>query len=230
MDLAVGSYEQRRRLAQRMLSPAPGLDAAIAARLTQGKPQQRIHITTWLGKRAATQQVAAVRQALAGEKALPVRAALLSTLQQLGGDLSPYFDPDALRAEADEGLKKNPTDGLDWLRLDHLPACRQHNGQALDPVVLRWWVVLAAKLKQPGGNGMFDLYLQQLKLADAERLGLFLLLAWIDHDTRHPDEQACRGYAEQHIDATIETREWVKERIHSHEDIDSDKIGLERLP
>jgi hypothetical protein len=113
MDLAVGSYEQRRRLAQRMLSPAPGLDAAIAARLTQGKPQQRIHITTWLGKRAATQQVAAVHQALAGEKALPVRAALLSTLQQLGGDLSPYFDPDALRAEADEGLKKNPTAGLD---------------------------------------------------------------------------------------------------------------------
>ena len=52
----------------------------------------------------------------------------------------------------------------------------------------RWWVVLADRLKDPSGHGMFELYLDRLDAADAAALGSHVLRAWIAQDTILPPE------------------------------------------
>jgi hypothetical protein len=52
--------------------------------------------------------------------------------------------------------------------------------------LLRWWVFSAFKLKQPGGNALFEIYLDQLDPKDAEAFSAWILDSWIGYDTARP--------------------------------------------
>ena len=203
MLLAGDSSSRLREKARGLLQDTPGIDGAIAIQLQDGRQEVRALAAGWLAARGAKDEAPQLRTALAKDKSDLARAAMITALERLGEDVSPYFDHAALAKEAEAGLAKGVPKGLDWFPFDMLPALRWADGSAVDPVLPRWWVVLAAKLKQPGGNALVNLWLDRLAPGDAHRLGWMVLTGWIDQDIRRPTDEEANGFAMQHVDATL---------------------------
>ena len=168
----------------------------LAARALAGGAKQREAAAQWLAELADPTAVVALREALARETSLRPRAALLGALAACDERAAELVAPRVLEAEAERGLKRRPPASLAWFDADALPALRWADGTAVDPRVARWWVVLADRLKDPSGHGMFELYLDRLDAADAAALGSHVLRAWIAQDTIRPPEEESRAHAE----------------------------------
>ena len=168
----------------------------LAARALTGGAKQREAAAQWLAELADTTAVVALREALARETSPRPRAALLGALAACDERAAELVAPRTLEAEAERGLKRRPPASLAWFDADALPALRWADGTAVDPRVARWWVVLADRLKDPSGHGMFELYLDRLDAADAAALGSHVLRAWIAQDTIRPPEEESRAHAE----------------------------------
>ena len=168
----------------------------LAARALTGGAKQREAAAQWLAELADPTAVVALRGALAKETSPRPRAALLGALAACDERAAELVAPRALEAEAERGLKRRPPTSLAWFDADALPALRWADGTAVDPRVVRWWVVLADRLKDPSGHGMFELYLDRLDAADAAALGSHVLRAWIAQDTIRPPEEESRAHAE----------------------------------
>ena len=168
----------------------------LAARALAGGAKQREAAAQWLAELADPTAVVALREALARETSPRPRAALLGALAACDEHAAELVPPRALEAEAERGLKRRPPASLAWFDADALPALRWADGTAVDPRVVRWWVVLADRLKDPSGHGMFELYLDRLDAADAAALGSHVLRAWIAQDTIRPPEEESRAHAE----------------------------------
>ena len=65
--------------------------------------------------------------------------------------------------------------------------------------VLTWWLVLAVKLKQPGGNALFDIYLNRLNPEDAQVFSNWVLDSWYNFDTARPSDEQGHAYAKQNL-------------------------------
>ena len=173
----------------------------------------------WIAARGDREAVAPIVAQLKKEKSELAKAAMLTTLDKLGEDIGGYVGPDALLKDAEKGLKKARFDKLDWLGLTRLPACSYRSGDAVPPEVLRWWIFLAAKLKQPGGNAMFDLYLERLAPDDAETFSTWILESWCNYDTERPSEEEGNAFAAQHAQQRYtQNKRWIQdytvERAH----------------
>jgi hypothetical protein len=192
-----------RDAARALLKDTPGIDGAIAVQLLDGKQEVRALAAEWLASRDAKDELPAIRAALKKEKSDVARAAMITALQKLGDDVSHLFDPAVLVKEATAGLAKTKPKGLDWFPFDMVPQLHWADGTPVDPVLPRWWVTLAAKLKQPGGNALINLWLDRLAPGDAHKLGWMVLTGWIDEDTRRPSDAEANAYAAQHVDAVL---------------------------
>jgi hypothetical protein len=211
MSIATGSRKAPRLEARRLLAGAPDINTTIAKLLTDGKQEVRAGAVEWLGQRGAVEEIPAIREVLKGEKSDLCRAAMISALERLGSDVSGYFDPAKMKAEAARGLEKTQAKGLEWFPMESLPALTWRDGTAVDKVLVRWWVVLANKLKQPAGNALIDLWLDRLMPGDADRLGRHVLGAWIGQDTRTATLNEANAYALSHIDARLQQHiQWAK--------------------
>lgn len=82
--------------------------------------------------------------------------------------------------------------------LDALPACKWLDGSPVEPEIVRWWVVLACKLKEPGGNALLTRYLGLLDAASRQAVGSLVLRQFIAHDTRHPTLDEGIAHANAH--------------------------------
>lgn len=205
MALAGDSAARTRDRARTLLKDTPGIDAAIAVQLGDGRQDTRAFAADWLASRGATQELPAIRAALKREKSDLARAAMITALQKLGDDVSHLFDPQVLAKDAKAGLAKTKPKGLDWFPFDMIPALHWADGTPVDPILPRWWVTLAAKLKQPGGNALINLWMDRLAPGDAHRLGWMVLTGWIDEDTRRPSEEDANAYAAQNVDTVLKT-------------------------
>lgn len=184
LDLAVGSRKTLHRRARALLKDATGIEAAIVARLSDGKKEVRAAAAAWLGERGQPGAAAALARALKKEKSEEGRAAMLTALSRLGADISDYVSDKALKQEAEKGLAKWPLTSLEWwFPFDRLPVLQWGSGKKVDPLIIKWWVVLADKLKHPGGNALLDFHLDRLRPEDAGALGLFVLSAFVHLDT-----------------------------------------------
>ncbi len=128
---------------------------------------------------------------------------MITALERLGDDTSDFFDQQAMLKEAEAGLKKAMPKGLDWFPFDALPALTWADGEPVDPMLPRYWVVLAARLKEPGGNALIDLWLDRLAPGDAHKLGWLVLTGWITEDTRMPTEEEGNQFALANVDAVL---------------------------
>jgi hypothetical protein len=200
LDLALGPGKQLRAPARKLLATAAGIDDAIVARLADAKKEIRATAAEWIGERGMKAALPALKTALKKEKSEEGRAALLTALARLGEDISDHFSQKALTAEAEKGLAKTPATSLDWFPFAALPSLKWETGKLVDPLVVKWWIVLADKLKDPAGNALFELYLDRLKTEDAGRFGLFLLQAFIERDTTTCGEEEALAYAKQSAD------------------------------
>ncbi|MFJ3405285.1 DUF4132 domain-containing protein [Promicromonospora sp. NPDC090134] len=194
--LALGQ-DKHRRAAQDVLSTNPGVRGLAEQGLVDGKAGVRVSAAAWLVRIGDLAAVPALRAALRKERQEAGRAALLSALQALGDDISADLAPEILLAEAVKGLSKPVPADLEWFPFDGLPRLRWATQQGtVPPEVVRWWVVLACKLKDPGGAGLFALYVSRLDAASRAALGSFVLSAWVAQDTIHPAVEESKAHAE----------------------------------
>ena len=195
VQIAIGPSTVNRPPARRIVAHSPRA-GDLAARALTGGAKQREAAAQWLAELADPAAVVALREALAAESSPGARAALLGALAACDEHAAELVPPRALEAEAERGLRRRPPASLAWFDFAALPALRWADGTAVDPRTARWWVVLADRLKDPSGHGMFELYLDRLDAADAAALGSHVLRAWIAQDTIRPPEEESRAHAE----------------------------------
>ncbi|MFC4160660.1 DUF4132 domain-containing protein [Chitinimonas lacunae] len=217
LKLALVGKEQR-EMARTLLMRYPTLDSHLLACLKDSRHEFRSGAAEWLGERGDAVAVPALLAALKAEKRETVRAALLTGLERLGGDLSTWLSPEMLLAEAQQGLRgKLPVDLLDWFPFGQLPALSWQNGQTVAAEIPKWWVVLACKLKEPAANPLLTRYLALLDRESQMRLGRFVLDAFIAHDTKLPDPVETEAKARRLAPARLQTyQRWALSPGYEH--------------
>ena len=201
-DVAVGDSKVNRPLAQAVLRSHPQVRVLAEQALGERRAEVRASAAAWVGSLGQGASVPALAAAVRREKKDVVRAALLAALGECGGDLSEFLSPRALGAEAARGLKsKTPSSLAAWFDFDSLPPVHWADGAGgpaglVDPDIVRWWVVLADRLKDPSGRGIIGLYLSLLETADAAALAGHVVRAWAERDARHPDPEESRAHAQ----------------------------------
>lgn len=194
-ELALGQGRTHRAAAQRALSALPDIGARVAESLSHGQSEVRVEAAAWLGRLGDPASVPVLRRALASEKRETVRAALLTALEALGDDISGDLSPATLVAEARKGLRAKVPAALTWFPFDRLPAARWADGTEVEPDVLRWWVVLSGKLKEPAGNALLTRYLGLLDAPSRAALGETVLRELVAQDTLHPSHDEAEAHA-----------------------------------
>ncbi|TQV67212.1 DUF4132 domain-containing protein [Aliiroseovarius halocynthiae] len=200
LEVATGTTKTGRAEARAMLEGAPGLEDRAIALLDDTRQDVRAGAAEWLADLGVKDAVKPLKARLKKEKSDLAKAAILTALSRLGVDLSDYVGPKALLSEAEKLLKKAKFDKLDWLVNDHLPALKFKGGQKVPADVIKAWLFLANKLKQPGGNKLFDIYLDQLTPDSARTLSTWIFDAWINFDTVRPGDDEANAHAEQYAD------------------------------
>ncbi|MDJ0911282.1 MAG: DUF4132 domain-containing protein [Woeseiaceae bacterium] len=195
LEAATGETKAGRAEARHMLRDAPNVTEHIINLLDDSRQAIRAGAAEWIADRHETDATPALKKRLKKEKSEIAKAAILTALDSLGEDLSGFVGPKALLEEAETGLKKAKFDKLDWMALDHLPAVHYPGNRRVPEEVLKWWLFLAVKLKQPGGNALFDIYMGRLKPEDAEAFSTWILDSWINYDTAKPSEAEANAYA-----------------------------------
>lgn len=212
LEVATGTTKTGRAEAREMLTGAPGLAERIIALLDDTRQDVRAGAAEWIADLGLREAIKALQARLKKEKSDLARAAILTTLSRLGIELSDYVGPKALLAEAEKTLKKAKFDKLEWLIDDHLPTMKYRGGQKVPSEVIKAWLFLANKLKQPGGNKLFDIYLDQLDPESAKELSTWIFDAWINYDTRRPSDAEANAHAEQYADQNWKSMlRWTKD-------------------
>ncbi len=212
LEVATGTTKTGRAEARAMLTGAPGLTERIIALLDDTRQDVRAGAAEWIADLDLREASKALRARLKKEKSDLARAAILTALSRLGIEISDYVGPKALLAEAEKVLKKAKFDKLEWLIGDHMPTLTYRSGQRVPSEVIKAWLFLANKLKQPGGNKLFDIYLDQLDPESARELSTWIFDAWINYDSQRPSDAEANAQAEQNADQTWKSRlRWQKD-------------------
>ncbi|WP_423463713.1 DUF4132 domain-containing protein [Promicromonospora sp. MS192] len=205
--LALGSGKTHRLAAQQVLEAHAGARPLAEQALADTKGEVRASAAAWLGRIGDPAAVPALRAALGKERREAVRAALLSALESLGDDIAADLAPEILQAEAVKGLRAKVPAALGWFPFEQVPDVRWAAGADGEPGgvvprdVVRWWLVLATKLKSPSGEGLIARYVGLLDPASRAALGSFVLRAWVAQDTRGPDIESSRAHADHFAQA-----------------------------
>jgi len=182
LELALGEAKTCRLEAQQVLEKVPGIGRHAIASLVSGRQEVRAVAARWLADLDCRAAVPALEQALKKESQASGRAVLLSALERLGVDIAPRLQPPLLLEEARAGLKAKAPAGLAWFPFALLPACTWADGAPVEPDIVRWWLLLACKLKDPAGNGLLARYLRLLAPASRASLGSMVLRSFIAQD------------------------------------------------
>ncbi|MCL2090480.1 MAG: DUF4132 domain-containing protein [Micrococcales bacterium] len=186
-QIASGEVSGSRREAQELLGRQPNVLDIAANSLTSGKGEVRAAAAKWIGQIGDPAGVALLRAAWVKEKRDEPKTEMLLALHALGDDIATHLTPQVLATEAAKGLKAKRPASIDWFPFDSLPACGWADGTVVDPQILQWWVVRAAKLKDPAGTDEIGLYLSLLNAASRAALGTFVVDTWVAHDTRRDE-------------------------------------------
>jgi hypothetical protein len=218
MELALGEGKTYRASAQKVLKKLPDIGKRVVEALASSKQEIRSEAARWLADLEYRDAVPDVRQALDKETRETVRAALLTTLEHLGEDISARLAPGVLLAEAQKGLKAKAPSGLSWFAWEALPACRWRDASAVQPEIVRWWVILACKLKEPGGNALLQRYLQLLDQPSRAALGSVVLRQFIAWDTLNPSLEQGIAHAQAHAPHRYQQyQDWAKRHPQYYE-------------
>lgn len=179
--------------------------------LKSSKQDERIVAANWIADLKLSEAIEPITKALKKEKRETAKAALLSALHKLGQDISEYLSPEALLKEAETGLKKALPKGISWFPFNSLAELKWQTGERVKAEIIKWWIVLACKLKQPEGNPLLDLYLDQLDVVSQKTLGAYILQVFIGHDTDCPSDTEAKEYASSHQQSRLDSyRQWAK--------------------
>ncbi|MEP2260848.1 MAG: DUF4132 domain-containing protein, partial [Paracoccaceae bacterium] len=228
LSIATGERKTGRSEARALLKGVPQVDERLVTLLDDSRQAVRASTADWMGTRGNTSAVAPLKKRLKKEKSELAKAAILTALQALGEPLDAFVGPTALIREAEAGLKKAKFDKLDYLDFTTLPPLKFDSGKTVPSEVPRWWIYLGFKLKQPGGNTLFNIYLDQLKPASAEALSQWVFDAWIAFDTVGPSDEEANAFAKKHADQRYQGwKGWFTDytREQAFADLKREKMG-----
>jgi hypothetical protein len=212
LETATQTSRAGRAEARALLGDRPEVARRLISLLDDSRQALRAGAAEWLAERKDAGGIAALWARLKKEKSELARAAVVTALKHLGQDISAVVGPAALIAEATKGLTSAKLNHLTWAGLDHLPRVRFRNGEYAPRELLVWWIFVACKLKQPGGNALFTLYLDQLNPEDAAAFSSWVLDTWINYDTARPEEAAANAFAKQHSQGRLQSMlRWIKD-------------------
>lgn len=211
LELALGEAKTYRLQAQQVLQSLADIRVRAEEALSSSKQEIRVTGTEWLARLGYAESVAVLQAALKKESRETVRAAMLTALEQLGMDISHYLNPDVLLQEAQKGLKAKAPASFAWFQPQTIPALTWQNGTAINPQIIEWWIILACKLKEPAGNALLNRYLSLLSVDSQQRLGFFLLHAFIHQDTRNPSQEEALAEAQKRAPGQLQNYlDWAK--------------------
>ena len=174
--------------------------AAALHGLAASTARERVAAAGWLAELADPGDRPALREALRGESSESVRAMIVRALAACGEDVSAHLAPEELAGRAALGLARPRAAPPAWLDLDRLPAVHwAADGARVDPVIVRWWVVLAeqlGRLRTAVVSAPLDLYLPLLRPEDAAGLADGVVRAWLEHDLAAAADPRTRELAE----------------------------------
>jgi hypothetical protein len=228
MEFALGDGKTHRPAAQHVLERLPDIGERVSEALQSSKQELRIEAARWLARLGHQAAIPALLAALGKETRETVSAELMTALEKLGEDMSARLAPDMLLKQARKGLKAKPPAGLAWLNLELLPACRWTGGEQVEPDIIRWWVILACKLKEPAANAMLVRYMDLLDKASREALGRFLLFQFIAHDTAHPPLEEAAAWATQQAPASYQQNQALAKKYPQYYG-EQGKLTLEQV-
>lgn len=192
-DLALGASKTERPLAQECLDNFPNKEQKIVAALASRQQDARLAAAQWLAALQYKEAVPALRDALSKEKSEVVKDELIKSLETLGVKLEEILDLSKLDDEAERGLKKGMPKELDWFPFDQLPTVRwADSGAPVSTTIIHWFLLYGYKLKTSEANPTLRRYCSLFQKEDREKLGRFVLEAWIAKDTtpKYTSEQA----------------------------------------
>ena len=211
LEIATGSSTKGRDLAKQLLEDVEGIDERLISLLDDGRQSVRAGVADWLGSRGTNSALPALKTRLKKEKSEIARAAILSAMEKLGEDLQRYIGPKALTDEAEKGIGKAKFDKLDWLAFNTLSNYRFRHGKPVPDTVLKYLIYQAFKLKQPGGNKLFDLYLDQLDPESAERFSSWVFDSWMAYDTAVASDDEANAKAREMLPQRWKQhQQWIK--------------------
>lgn len=199
LEIATGERKTGKAAARALLADIPQVTDRLVNLLKDSRQAIRSGAAEWLGARGNTAAIPALKAQLKKDKSELAKAAILTALEALGEPLDNYVGPAALIREAEAGLKKAKFDKLEWLERDHLPPLKFKSGKPVPTDVLSWWIFLAFKLKQPGGNALFEIYLDQLAPDSAASFSQWIFDSWVTYDTVVPSDEEAIAHADQNI-------------------------------
>lgn len=218
MEFALGEGKTHRAAAQQALSKQPDIGKQVCEALASSKLELRIEAARWLADLDYRAGVPALYAAFKKETRETASAAMMTALEKLGEDLAPYLAPEKLLAQARKGLKGKPPSGMAWLNLDALPVCHWQDGSSVEPDLIRWWVILACKLKEPAGNALLERYMGLIAPQSRAALGAFLLHQFIARDIAHPSlEEGIAWASAQAPQRYQQYQTWAKQHPQYYE-------------
>lgn len=211
MELALGENKTHRISAQKLLETLPNIHLSAQEGLTSSKQEIRVTAIEWLARLNNPESLPALNALLKKEKREVVRASLLTALEQLGEDISSYLSPKTLLAEAEKGLKAKAPASLAWFNFDAIPALTWQNKKAVDPAIIRWWIILAVKLKMPGGNALLQRYIGLLSTESQNKLSSFILHTFVAQDVKGPTLEEAMAEAQREAPGRLSNyHSWAK--------------------
>jgi hypothetical protein len=184
-EIALGASKTERTVAQQCLNSLEGKEQTILAALASRQQETRLAAAQWLGALGYAAAIPALRQALSKEKNELVKDELVKSLEILGVPLEELLDLNQLDAEAEKGLKKGIPKDLDWFPFSQLPSVAwADSGQPVPPAIIHWFILQSYKLKNPEAGPTLRRYCSLFRQQDREKLGRFVLEAWIAQDTK----------------------------------------------
>ena len=211
MELALGENKMHRLSAQKLLETLPNIHESAQEGLLSAKQEIRVTATEWLARLKNPESLPHLYTLLKKEKREIVRAALLTALENMGEDISSYLSPKVLLEEAQKGLSGKAPSSLSWFNFEAIPTLKWQNGKAVNPDIIRWWIILAVKLKMPTGNALLQRYIGLLAVESQQKLGSFILHLFIAQDTKGPTLDQAMAEAQKEAPARLNNyKSWAK--------------------
>lgn len=203
-EIALGSNQGERALAQRALEQLPGKEEHLIAALGSGKSEVRLLATKWLGNLAYQAAIPALEQALKKDKNDGVRTAMIEALEQMGQPVEQYLDREQWVTDTRKAMAKGAPKDLAWFPWDALPELRWADTQEPVPAqAAQGLLAQAVKLKSAQPGALLRRFCGMFEARGRERFGQFVLETWLAEDTRPIPLEQAQQLAEQHATNTL---------------------------
>lgn len=222
-ELALGPGKIERHLAQQCLDSFPNKEEKIVAAVASRQQDARLAASQWLAELKYEESVPTLRKALTKEKSEVVKDELMKALEALGVNIEELLDLSGLDKEAEKGLKKDVPGDLDWFPFEQLPKVRwADSGKPVPAEVVKWFLVQGCRLGSAEANPTLRRYCSLFQKDDREKLGRFVLEAWIAKDTKPKyNAEQVAALAQQQ---TQQTASFAKQHPKYYPDFDEAKF------